>query len=73
MVGRIAICGPLPYRGNRSNVHTRTQEEGLDEHGVIELTARDQKVFVRALLNPPKPNEKLRKAAKRYRMLVGAL
>ena len=49
------------------------KKKALDEHGVIELTARDQKVFVQALLNPPKPNEKLRKAAKRYRILVSAL
>jgi len=47
----------MPARKKKSN------------HGqsIIELTARDQKVFVQALLNPPKRNVKLRKAAKRYR------
>lgn len=49
------------------------KKKALDEHGVIELTARDQKVFVQALLKPPKPNDNLRKAAKRYRILVRAL
>lgn len=38
----------------------------IQEHEVMELTARDQKIFVDALLNPPQPNAKLRKAAKRY-------
>jgi len=53
----------MPARKKKSNCEPR----------VIELTARDQKIFVQALLNPPKPNEKLRKAAKRYRMLVRSL
>jgi uncharacterized protein (DUF1778 family) len=44
----------------------------IHQHEMLELTARDQKVFVQALLNPPKPNAKLRRAAKRYRAVVRA-
>ena len=44
----------------------------IHQHDILELTARDQKVFVQALLNPRKPNEKLRRAARRYRTVVRA-
>lgn len=37
------------------------------EHEVIQLSVRDQKLFAQALLNPPEPNAKLLKAAKRHR------
>jgi uncharacterized protein (DUF1778 family) len=43
----------------------------IRDHGVLELTTRDREVFVRALLNPPKPNAKLRRAVKRYKKLIG--
>lgn len=39
----------------------------------MELGARDRKVFVNALLNPPKPSGKLRKAAKEYLDVVNPL
>jgi uncharacterized protein (DUF1778 family) len=39
----------------------------IRERQVIELGREDQAVFVSALLNPDKPNEKLRTAAKRHR------
>lgn len=38
----------------------------VQEHTRIELSERDQRAFVEALLNPPEPNEALRKAAKAY-------
>lgn len=36
------------------------------EHEVIQLSLRDQKLFVQAILNPPEPNANLLKAAKRH-------
>jgi uncharacterized protein (DUF1778 family) len=36
------------------------------EHEVVELTLRDRIAFVEAILNPPVPNARLKKAAKRY-------
>ena len=37
------------------------------EHEVIQLSLRDQKLFVQSILNPPEPNVNLLKAAKRHR------
>lgn len=45
-------------------------EETVRTRQVIELTVRDTEVLVGALLNPPKPNEALRAAARRYREFV---
>ena len=45
-------------------------EEAVRTRQVIELTTEDTKVLVAALLNPPKPNERLRAAARSYRELV---
>jgi uncharacterized protein (DUF1778 family) len=36
----------------------------------IALSARDSKIFVKALLNPPAPSERLRTAAQRYKAQV---
>jgi len=41
------------------------------DHEILRLSARDQKVFVDALLRPKAPNSRLRKAARRYRSLTG--
>jgi len=38
----------------------------VQEHTVIELSMRNQRAFVGALMNPPEPNEALREAAKVY-------
>ncbi|MGA3351383.1 MAG: DUF1778 domain-containing protein [Candidatus Sulfotelmatobacter sp.] len=38
----------------------------VQEHTRIELSERNRRVFVKALANPPEPNEALRKAAKAY-------
>jgi uncharacterized protein (DUF1778 family) len=35
------------------------------------LEERDRDVFVQALLNPPKPNARMKAAVKRYRQRVG--
>ncbi len=39
----------------------------IQEHTIINLSVRNQRTFVDALMNPPEPNEALRKAAKAYR------
>ncbi len=43
----------------------------IREHEVLRLTAEDRRVFVEALLNPPKPNGNLIAAAQRYKKVVG--
>ena len=39
----------------------------IERHGTLRLSARDQRVFVEALLDPPEPGKRLRAAAARYR------
>ncbi|MFN8008415.1 MAG: DUF1778 domain-containing protein [Terriglobia bacterium] len=39
----------------------------LEDFESIELSARESKAFVKALLNPPAPSERLRAAAQRYK------
>lgn len=46
-------------------------ERVIDSHEKIVLSAQDWDVFHDALLNPPEPNERLRKAARRYRERAG--
>jgi uncharacterized protein (DUF1778 family) len=43
----------------------------LEESGIIVLTRQQQEKFVNALLNPPKPNARLERAAERYRRMTG--
>jgi uncharacterized protein (DUF1778 family) len=38
----------------------------VQEHTRIELSERNRRAFVKALMNPPGPNEALREAAKAY-------
>lgn len=40
------------------------------EHEIMTLSARDSEAFIAALLNPPEPGPRLRKAAQRYRAAV---
>ncbi|HMD47992.1 MAG TPA: DUF1778 domain-containing protein [Bryobacteraceae bacterium] len=42
----------------------------IQERELLKLGARDREVFVQALMNPPKPNEKLRQAFRRYRETI---
>lgn len=39
----------------------------IHEQQLLRLTVKDSQNFAQALLNPPKPNAALKKAAKRYR------
>ena len=43
----------------------------IQEHETIRLSRAEQIAFVRALLNPPTPNARLRHAAKAYRKQMG--
>lgn len=40
--------------------------KAIQDYGRIELSERNQRAFAEALMNPPEPNEALRKAAKAY-------
>jgi len=43
----------------------------LKEHQMMSLTARDTEAFVKALLRPPAPSKKLKRAAERYKKVMG--
>jgi uncharacterized protein (DUF1778 family) len=43
----------------------------IQEHETIRLSRTDKMAFVSALLNPPRPNVRLRKAAAAYRKQMG--
>ena len=45
----------------------------VQEHEVLRLSARDSRQFAKALIAPPKPNARLRAAARRYRRNALAL
>jgi uncharacterized protein (DUF1778 family) len=45
--------------------------KAVKEHQMMSLTARDTEAFVTALLKPPAPNKKLKRAAKRYNEIMG--
>ncbi|MDL5511067.1 DUF1778 domain-containing protein [Arenibacter sp. M-2] len=45
-------------------------EEIIEKHEQIISSRRDQEIFANALLNPPSPNSKLKRAAKRYMELI---
>ena len=44
----------------------------IEEHRVIELSERDSRAFVAALLDPPLANAHLRETVRRYRKATGA-
>ncbi|AFZ26318.1 hypothetical protein Cylst_4219 [Cylindrospermum stagnale PCC 7417] len=43
----------------------------IQEQEMMRLSKQDQEFFVKALLNPPSPNSKLRNAAQRYQQNMG--
>lgn len=47
-----------------------TATRTVREHEAMILSARAREVFVSALLNPPAPGARLRKAARRYKQRV---
>ena len=51
-----------------------TQEaarKAVREHQMMSLTARDTEAFVKALLKPPEPGTNLKRAAERYKKVMG--
>ena len=54
-----------------SAAHAAAQR-AIEEEGIIRLSAEDQQRFAEALLDPPAPNEALRRAARLYRDQVEA-
>ncbi len=42
----------------------------IREHELLTLTEKSREVFIEALLNPPKPNEKAIAAAKRFKQEI---
>jgi uncharacterized protein (DUF1778 family) len=45
--------------------------KAVKEHQMMSLTARDTEVFVKALLKPPLPSKQLKRAAERYKKVMG--
>jgi len=45
--------------------------KAVKEHQIMSLTARDTEAFVKALLTPPAPGKKLKRAAVRYKKVMG--
>ena len=45
-------------------------KKAVKEHQMMSLTARDTKAFVKALLRPPAPSKKLKRAAARYKKVM---
>ena len=55
-------------------VVTAAQEaahRAIEETQIIRLSVEDQRRFAEALINPPEPNEALRRAFEHHRRLVG--
>jgi uncharacterized protein (DUF1778 family) len=44
--------------------------KAVEEHRVLKLSVAEQRTFVDALMNPPRPNRLLRNAAERHRQLT---
>jgi uncharacterized protein (DUF1778 family) len=47
--------------------------ETIREHHAVRLASEQSRIFVRALLNPPVPNAKLKAAFARHRKLVSSV
>ncbi len=51
-------------------VITEATREAIARHEMLTLSARDREVFFDALMNPPKPNARLRRAFREMRARV---
>ncbi|HXI87736.1 MAG TPA: DUF1778 domain-containing protein [Parvularculaceae bacterium] len=63
------------YRSLTEFILTSAQEKAaeiIDRHKTLLTSEHDRKVFFDALLKPPAPNAKLRRAAKRHEAAVAA-
>ena len=45
--------------------------KAVKDHQMMSLTARDTEAFVKTLLKPPAPSKKLKRAAERYKKVMG--
>ncbi|WP_331560868.1 type II toxin-antitoxin system TacA family antitoxin [Chlorobium sp.] len=54
----------MPYK-------TRAAIKTIEENFVVQLSVEGQEAFAEALLNPPKPNNALRRAFERHSALTG--
>ena len=45
-------------------------QRAIEEAQIIRLSVEDQRTFAEAIINPPAPNDALRRAAKSYQGLV---
>ena len=45
--------------------------KAVKEHQIMSLSTRDTEAFVKALLKPPAPSKKLKRAAERYKKIMG--
>ncbi len=45
--------------------------KAIQQHKEISLTARDTEAFVNALLKPPAPSDRLKRAAKHFKKIMG--
>lgn len=71
----IQHAADLAGRSLTDFILTASQEAAskvIREHEVITLTVAESKNFAEVLINPPAPNAALKKAAKRYRNLLGS-
>jgi uncharacterized protein (DUF1778 family) len=69
------IDTPASLNGTSASdfIRTETRQAALNmtcEHEVLTLNAESKRVFVEALLNPPKPNEKAIAAARRLKLEI---
>ena len=46
-------------------------QKTVQEKEILDLSAKDRKIFVSALLKPPAPSKRLKEAAKRYKDTMG--
>lgn len=63
------------YRSLTEFVLTSAQEKAaeiVDRHKTLLASERDREVFFNALLKPPAPNARLRRAAKRHKAAIAA-
>lgn len=44
----------------------------VEKHNTVLASKRDREIFLKAIMNPPKPSKSLRKAAVRYKKASGS-
>lgn len=70
-IGRAAVLSGRTLSAFVVDASYREAQRIVADETRIFLSGRDRKVFLDALLDPPKPSPALRKAIKRHRRLVG--